>query len=79
MSTVGLKDFEFLKLLGKGAYGWVFLVKKKQSGDLYALKLIDCAQRNLEEFLESLKAERNIFEILNSDFVVKAYYSFVHE
>ncbi|CAD8058435.1 unnamed protein product [Paramecium primaurelia] len=76
---VGIKDFEFIKLLGKGAYGWVFLVKKKGSGDLYALKIIDCAQRNLEAFLEQLKAERNIFEILNSNFVVKAYFSFVHE
>ncbi|CAK77798.1 unnamed protein product (macronuclear) [Paramecium tetraurelia] len=78
-SKVGVKDFEFIKLLGKGAYGWVFLVKKKGSGDLYALKIIDCAQRNLEAFLEQLKAERNIFEILNSSFVVKAYFSFVHE
>ncbi|CAD8158486.1 unnamed protein product [Paramecium octaurelia] len=78
-SKVGIKDFEFIKLLGKGAYGWVFLVKKKGSGDLYALKIIDCAQRNLEAFLEQLKAERNIFEILNSSFVVKAYFSFVHE
>ncbi|CAD8074674.1 unnamed protein product [Paramecium sonneborni] len=79
ISKVGIKDFEFIKLLGKGAYGWVFLVKKKGSGDLYALKIIDCAQRNLEAFLEQLKAERNIFEILNSSFVVKAYFSFVHE
>ncbi|CAD8145311.1 unnamed protein product [Paramecium pentaurelia] len=79
VSQVGIKDFEFIKPLGKGAYGWVFLVKKKGSGDLYALKIIDCAQRNLEAFLEQLKAERNIFEILNSNFVVKAYFSFVHE
>ncbi|CAD8160114.1 unnamed protein product [Paramecium pentaurelia] len=78
-SKVGIQDFEFIKPLGKGAYGWVFLVKKKGSGDSYALKIIDCAQRNLEAFLEQLKAERNIFEILNSNFVVKAYFSFVHE
>ncbi|CAD8059051.1 unnamed protein product [Paramecium primaurelia] len=77
--NVGIKDFEFIKPLGKGAYGWVFQVKKKGSGDMYALKIIDCAQRNLEAFLEQLKAERNIFEILNSHFVVKAYFSFVHE
>lgn len=29
--------------------------------------------------MEQLKAERNIFEILNSNFVVKAYFSFVHD
>ena len=29
--------------------------------------------------MEQLQAERNIFEILNSNFVVKAFFSFVHE
>ncbi|CAD8048231.1 unnamed protein product [Paramecium sonneborni] len=76
---IGLKDFEFIKPLGQGAFGWVFLVKKKTSGDLYAMKIIDCSQKQLETQLDTLKAERNIFEILSGDFVVKAYYSFSHE
>ncbi|CAD8133840.1 unnamed protein product [Paramecium octaurelia] len=76
---IGLKDFEFVKPLGQGAFGWVFLVKKKTSGDLYAMKIIDCSQKQLETQLDTLKAERNIFEILSGDFVVKAYYSFSHE
>lgn len=42
-----MADFEFLKPLGQGAFGGVFLVKKKISGDLYAMKLIDCSQRVL--------------------------------
>jgi hypothetical protein len=42
---------------------------------MYAIKIIDCANSSLE----TLKAERNIFEILTGDFVVKAYYSFVHD
>ncbi|CAD8043479.1 unnamed protein product [Paramecium primaurelia] len=78
-SEIGLKDFEFIKPLGQGAFGWVFLVKKKTSGDLYAMKIIDCSQKQLETQLDTLKAERNIFEILSGDFVVKAYYSFSHE
>jgi serine/threonine protein kinase len=87
-TAVGLKDFEFLKPLGQGAYGGVFLVKKKKSGDLYAMKLIDCSQmvcshsfyrKKLDTFIENLNAERNIFEILSGDFVVKGYYSFSHE
>lgn len=39
--NVGIKDFDFLKLLGKGAYGGVWLVKKKKVKDLYAMKVID--------------------------------------
>lgn len=55
-------------------------MKKKTTGDLYAMKMIDCSTRKLDGAqLETLKAERNIFEILQGDFVVKAYYSFSHE
>ena len=31
-------DFEILKFLGKGAFGKVYLVRRKKTGDLYALK-----------------------------------------
>lgn len=42
---MSFQDFEFIKPLGQGAFGGVFLVKKKASGDLYAMKLIDCSKR----------------------------------
>ena len=34
-------SFEFIKHIGEGAYGKVFLVKKKNTGKLYALKELD--------------------------------------
>ncbi|CAK61414.1 unnamed protein product (macronuclear) [Paramecium tetraurelia] len=74
-TTVRMADFDIIKPLGQGAFGGVLLCKKKTSQDLYAIKIIDCANSSLE----TLKAERNIFEILTGDFVVKAYYSFVHD
>jgi hypothetical protein len=30
-------------------------------------------------YIESLKAEKNVFELLEGDFVVKAFYSFTSE
>ena len=39
--NVGIKDFEILKFLGKGAFGKVYVVRKKNTSDLYALKMID--------------------------------------
>ncbi len=33
-------DFQMLSVIGKGAYGKVLLVKKKDSGQLYALKVL---------------------------------------
>jgi len=37
---VTIKDFDLIKVLGRGAFGKVMLVKKKDSGNLYALKSI---------------------------------------
>lgn len=41
---IGIDDFEFLKFLGKGAYGGVYLVNKKQTNDFYAMKMIDTSK-----------------------------------
>lgn len=38
---VGLKDFIFIKNIGIGGFSLVYLVKKKDTGKFYALKLID--------------------------------------
>ncbi|CAD8094297.1 unnamed protein product [Paramecium sonneborni] len=77
--NIGLKDFNFIRQIGQGAYGSVFLVKRIITGDLYAMKIINCCNKRFERLLEQLKQERNILEILTGDYVVKAYYSFQHE
>ena len=53
-------------------------MKKKTTNDLYALKVIDCSQQDMDSYIETLKSERNVFEILNGAYVTKAYYSFTH-
>lgn len=40
-----MEDFEFIKFLGKGAYGTVWLVRKKTIGDYYAMKIVDWDNR----------------------------------
>jgi hypothetical protein len=41
------------------------------------MKVIDCSKDG--NFMDDLRAERNVFELLEGEFVVKAYYSFTHE
>lgn len=53
-STIGFKDFEFIRMLGQGAYGGVYLVKKKTSGDLYAMKIIDFSGKIDKNYMQSL-------------------------
>ena len=38
---VGLKDFTLLKCIGVGGFSRVYLVRKRDNGLYYALKLID--------------------------------------
>jgi p70 ribosomal S6 kinase len=38
---MGIEDFDVLKALGKGAFGKVYLVRRKPTKDLYALKHIE--------------------------------------
>jgi serine/threonine protein kinase len=78
--NIGLKEFEFISVLGVGAFGAVWLVKKIKTNDYYAMKVIDCSLAKLQgNYIESLKAEKNVFELLEGDFVVKAFYSFTSE
>jgi citron Rho-interacting kinase len=37
---VNVADFELKKVIGRGHFGEVHLVKEKQTGDVYAMKII---------------------------------------
>ena len=74
--NIGLKDFEFLDILGVGAYGAVWKVKKISTKDVYAMKVIDTSERKSKNFIKTLKAEKDVFSIIEGDFIAKAYYSF---
>lgn len=43
--NIGINDFEFLKLISKGAYGRVWLVKRIKTGDIYAMKIVNFAEK----------------------------------
>lgn len=74
--VVNESSFEILRTLGKGYFGRVFLVEKKDDKKLFALKVIsklDIVKRN---FFENLKNEKNIMEKVNNPFVVNLEYCF---
>ncbi|CAD8046533.1 unnamed protein product [Paramecium primaurelia] len=74
-----VKIFSIYQAIGTRSFWMSIFGEKKTSGDLYAMKIIVWAQKQLETKLDTLKAERNSLEILSGEFVVKAYFSFSHE
>jgi len=81
-------DFEQVRVLGKGGYGTVLLVRHKATGRLFAQKQLKKASLVVKtkivgkgdrvEFLiiEYTKSERTILEEVKNPFVVKLFYAF---
>ncbi|TRY91783.1 hypothetical protein DNTS_023742 [Danionella cerebrum] len=81
MERVGIENFELLKVLGTGAYGKVFLVRKvsgHDSGKLYAMKVLKKATIvQKAKTAEHTRTERQVLEhIRQSPFLVTLHYAF---
>ncbi|XP_042396544.1 probable serine/threonine protein kinase IREH1 isoform X1 [Zingiber officinale] len=71
-----IDDFEIIKPISRGAYGRVFLAKKRTTGDLFAIKVLKKADMIRKNAVESILAERNILISVRNPFVVRFFYSF---
>ncbi|KZW04120.1 hypothetical protein EXIGLDRAFT_600010 [Exidia glandulosa HHB12029] len=72
-----IKDFEIIKPISKGAFGSVFLAKKKTTGDYYAIKVLKKADMIAKNQITNVKAERMILmRQAESPFVVKLFFTF---
>eukprot|EP00052_Salpingoeca_macrocollata_P005630 m.48546 g.48546 ORF g.48546 m.48546 type:complete len:485 (-) comp14968_c0_seq1:28-1482(-) len=75
-SKLGVTDFEPLKTIGRGAFGEVKLVQKKDSGFVYAMKVLHKADMLDREQIAHVRAERDILVEANNEWVVRMFYSF---
>ncbi|KAL2817438.1 hypothetical protein BDW59DRAFT_133033 [Aspergillus cavernicola] len=72
-----IKDFEIIKPISKGAFGSVYLSKKKTTGEYYAIKVLKKADMVAKNQVTNVKAERAIMMWQGeSDFVAKLYWTF---
>jgi serum/glucocorticoid-regulated kinase 2 len=74
--TVNENSFEILKLLGRGSYGKVFLVEKKDDKQLFALKVINKIDVINKNSFENLKNEKLIMQRVKHPLVVNLEYCF---
>ena len=68
-------DFEVLTKLGKGAFSDVYLVRKKKTKDLFAMKVLETGNLS-EDTLAAFKKEMRVYRSIEGGYNVKLYYSF---
>ncbi|KAI7895292.1 uncharacterized protein EV154DRAFT_457800 [Mucor mucedo] len=72
-----IKDFDIIKPISKGAFGSVFLAKKRVTGDYYAIKFLKKSDMIAKNQVTNVKAERMILMTqTDSPYVTKLYYTF---
>ncbi|KAL6602508.1 serine/threonine protein kinase 15, partial [Neocallimastix californiae] len=71
-----IKDFEIIKPISRGAYGKVYLSRKKATQDLYAIKVLKKSDMIRKNMVSQVLNEKKVLELSRNPFVVKLYYAF---
>jgi serine/threonine protein kinase len=67
-----LQDFEMVREIQRGSHATVWLVRKRQTNDVFAMKVIDRKSGRLNR----LHTERKVLFLCSSPFVVKTFFAF---
>eukprot|EP00003_Mantamonas_plastica_P008174 TRINITY_DN1708_c0_g1_i3.p1 TRINITY_DN1708_c0_g1~~TRINITY_DN1708_c0_g1_i3.p1 ORF type:complete len:541 (-),score=170.04 TRINITY_DN1708_c0_g1_i3:344-1966(-) len=69
-------DFEPLKVIGRGAFGEVILVRKIDTEEIYAMKKLKKSEMVKKDQVAHVRAERDVLTEADCPWVVKLFYSF---
>ncbi|CAG9324813.1 SGK2_2 [Blepharisma stoltei] len=75
-SHLSPNDFKIEKVIGKGSFGKVLLVTKKDTGNYYAMKVLRKQLIEQKKQISHTLAERYILEGVKSPFIVQLRYAF---
>lgn len=76
-SSANPSDFVFLRIIGKGSFGKVFLAEHKKESIHYAVKVLDKKHILARNEVKHIMCERNVLlKNINHPFLVGLYYSF---
>lgn len=70
------RHFEPIQLLGTGSFGQVYLVRKKSSGVLYAMKVLNKQEIIANNLVKYAQTERNVLSYVEHPFIVNLNYAF---
>ncbi|XP_038057017.1 rho-associated protein kinase 2-like isoform X2 [Patiria miniata] len=70
------KDFQIIKVIGRGAFGEVQVVRERESRKVYALKLLSKMEMIRRSDSAFFWEERDIMAYANSEWIVKLHFAF---
>eukprot|EP01065_Artemidia_motanka_P004640 TRINITY_DN12208_c0_g2_i2.p1 TRINITY_DN12208_c0_g2~~TRINITY_DN12208_c0_g2_i2.p1 ORF type:complete len:612 (+),score=171.79 TRINITY_DN12208_c0_g2_i2:92-1837(+) len=74
--NLGLKDFDLVCVVGVGSFGKVMKVVRRQSGQVYAMKVLNKDQIIQNKMVAHTNAEKHILETVDHPFICKLHYAF---
>jgi rhodopsin kinase len=72
---VSVKDFTNFRVLGRGGFGAVHACRKKNSGQIYAMKCINKKLVKVKSALDNVLEERNVLTMMKTHFVTNLKYA----
>ena len=78
-SRINEKDFTPIKLIGKGSYGEVFLVRYKKNNHIYAMKVLSKSFLREQNQENNTRSERNLMAQIHNPFIVNIKYAFQND
>ena len=74
---ISVKDFHFMSLLGSGGFSTVFKVRHKETGKIYAMKVMNKNSIIKQKYLHYIMSEFDIMkEFTNFPFILNLHYCF---
>ena len=67
-----MEDFDYIKVIGRGSFGKVYLVRKKDTKVPYAMKILRKDQLIKKNLLVKTQAERDILEKVKNPYIVRS-------
>ena len=72
----GIEDFELMRVLGKGSFGKVFLVRLLETKQVYAMKVLKKSEVTRRKQVVHTKTERRIMGATDHPFIVTLRFAF---
>jgi serine/threonine protein kinase len=73
---IKVDDFTIMKVIGRGSYGKVLLVKKNDTNEILAMKILKKKEMIIRNQVIHIKNERKIMEMIDHPFIIKLKYAF---